>query len=229
MKRSALNYLIDAAAFVAFLFLLSTGLLLRYQLPPGSGGLEGRGSGRGTGDRAVTQLWSWSRHDWGELHFWIAVVLIAVLALHLLLHWKWIVCMTRGTRSEASGLRFGLGLASLVALLILTIVPLVVPTSETTRDELREQTLSDGESDVHISATDWDHLRGSMTLAEAAAEGGMSVEYLREKLGLAENVLSDDRIGRSLREAGKHMSDLRRLLTEAAEEEARNEQKEIRP
>ena len=229
MKRSALNYLIDAAAFVAFLFLLSTGLLLRYQLPPGSGGLEGRGSGRGTGERAVTLLWGWTRHDWGELHFWIAVVLIAILALHLLLHWKWIVCMTRGTRSEASGLRFGLGLASLIALVILAIVPLVAPTSETTRGELREQLLSDGESDMHTSATDWDHLRGSMTLEEAAAEGGMSVEYLRERLGLADDVSPDARIGRSLREAGKHMSDLRRLLTEATEEEARNEQKETRP
>jgi len=44
MKRTHLNALIDGLAFVAFLFVLSTGLLLEYQLPVGSGGLQSYGS-----------------------------------------------------------------------------------------------------------------------------------------------------------------------------------------
>ncbi len=38
MKRTALNALIDTLAFVALVFIASTGFLMRYQLPPGSGG-----------------------------------------------------------------------------------------------------------------------------------------------------------------------------------------------
>ncbi len=138
MKRPQLNFVIDAAAFVAFLSLLSTGLLLRYQLPPGSGGLAGRGTGRGESSRSITLLWGWTRHDWGEFHFWIAVALIAVLAVHLFLHWKWIVCVVRGTHNQASGWRFGLGLSALVALLILAAMPLIATTERATRQQLRQ-------------------------------------------------------------------------------------------
>jgi hypothetical protein len=227
MKRPKLNFLIDAAAFVAFLALLSTGLLMRYQLPPGSGGLEARGGGPGAESRLVMLLWGWTRHDWGDVHFWVAVMLVAILALHLFLHWRWIVCMVRGTPSEASGWRFGLGLASLVTLVLLAAAPLLAPTQQMTRGALR-LSMSDAESN-YIDASDWGELRGSMTLAEVAAEAGVSVDYLRERLGLAEDVGPDDRVGRSLREANKHMSDLRQLLSEAADAEAPNGKEESQP
>lgn len=209
MKRPQLNFLVDAASFVAFLLLLSTGLVLRYQLPPGSGGIEGHGSGRGTANRLVTLLWGQTRHDWGKIHLWIAVALLAALAVHLILHWKWIVCVLRGTRREASGWRFCLGMVSLVALIALVAAPFIAPTVDVPRGDLqnlREATPS------HIDATDWGELRGSSTLREAAAEGGVSVEYLRTQLGLGDDASPDDRIGPLLRDSGKRMSDLRRLL-----------------
>ena len=37
MKRANLNFLIDTVAFVAFVLLISTGLLVHYVLPAGSG------------------------------------------------------------------------------------------------------------------------------------------------------------------------------------------------
>ena len=70
MKRTRLNFVIDAAAFAVFLFLVSTGMLLRYQLPPGSGGLHGRGVGYGESQQPVLLLWGWTRHQWGEIHYW---------------------------------------------------------------------------------------------------------------------------------------------------------------
>jgi hypothetical protein len=223
MKRSHLNLLVDAASFVAFLLLLSTGLVLRYQLPPGSGELEGQGSGPGAANRVVTFLWGQTRHDWGAIHFWIAVTLVAVLALHLFLHWKWIVCMVRGVNSEASGWRFGLGLASLLALVVLAAVPLAAPTDHATRQQLLQATSQQG-----LDAADGNQLRGSMTLAEAAAETGVTVEYLRDQLGLDHDALPDERIGPLLRDSGKRMSDLRRLLATPTEPAAPND-KEITP
>ena len=132
MKRTQLNFAIDAAAFAAFLFLLSTGLLLQYQLAAGSGGLQGRGSGHGAANRDVALLWGWTRHDWGQLHYWIAGVLIAILSAHLLLHWKWIGCMVQGAHSDASGLRFGVGAISLVGLVLLAMAPFVARTEHVT-------------------------------------------------------------------------------------------------
>jgi hypothetical protein len=80
MKRLHFNFLNNALAFAAVIFLMSTGVLLRCQLPPGSGGLVGRGTGPGAGQRTVSLLWGWSHHQWREIHDWIACALLAVLA-----------------------------------------------------------------------------------------------------------------------------------------------------
>jgi hypothetical protein len=138
MKRTHLNALIDAAACLAFLALLSTGLILEYQLPPGSGGLRGFGFGRGASHRTVHLLWGWTRHEWGQVHYWIALGMMAVLGFHVLLHWKWILCTIRGTHTNASGCRLALGMIGLIFAVLLSIAPFLSGTMETTRGELRE-------------------------------------------------------------------------------------------
>jgi len=139
MKRPHLNALVDAAAMLAFMLLASTGFVLQHQLPPGSGEAFGRGMGRGAMQRSIELLWGWTRHEWGEIHYWIAWVLLVVLSVHLFLHWKWIVCTVRGTKSNASGWRFGLGLFAFVLITILVSLPLVSHTSTTTRQQLQEE------------------------------------------------------------------------------------------
>ena len=77
MKRSVLNFAIDLVTFVVFLGLLDTGLLLRYVLPPGSGH-------NGIGVLGLT------RHEWGAVHFWLSVFTVALIGVHIALHWRWI-------------------------------------------------------------------------------------------------------------------------------------------
>lgn len=48
--------LIDAVAFVSFLFLIATGLLIRYVLPAGSGQIERYGAGWRAAARPVSLL-----------------------------------------------------------------------------------------------------------------------------------------------------------------------------
>ena len=136
MKRTNLNGLVDALAFLGFLLLLTTGLLLAYQLPPGSGGLHGVGAGRGAGERSIQVVWGLSRHQWGEIHYWIALAMATVLAVHVVLHWKWIVCAVRGKTSEASGWRLTLGGVGLAFAVLLSAAPLASPTVSVTRSEL---------------------------------------------------------------------------------------------
>jgi hypothetical protein len=224
MKRPQLNFVVDAASFVAFLLLLTTGLALRYQLPPGSGGLEGHGGGPGSADRTVTLLLGLSRHEWGSIHFWIAVVLLAVLALHVALHWNWIICIVRGKQQQSSGWRLGLGIASLLALIVLATVPLAAPTEPTSRQQLQDEVAQPEIPGTPIS----NQFRGSSTLAEIAAETGIPVDELRDQLGLPPDASAAARIGPLLRESGKHMSDLRRLVARQAAAAAPND-KEATP
>lgn len=208
MKRPRLNLLVDVLAFAAFLLLTSTGVLLRLQLPPGSGGHVGQGSGLGAGQRTVLTLWGWSRHDWGTIHYWVACALLAVLAIHLLLHWKWVVCVVRGKPTDRSGLRLGFGALGLGALILLAFAPAVTPVTQQTRAELLQQ------RGAAPAETPLEQIRGSMTLGEISQLADVPVEALIKRLGLPENTPTTERIGRLLRSRGRHMDDVRKALSE---------------
>lgn len=77
MNRTILNIIIDLAAALLFLGMIATGYILRFPLPPGS--------------NKSHILWSFSRHQWGDIHFWISLGLLVVMIIHLVLHWNWIV------------------------------------------------------------------------------------------------------------------------------------------
>jgi hypothetical protein len=115
MKRSALILFIDVISFIGFIFLTSTGIILHYTLPPGSG--------------RWSDIWGFNRHEWGDIHFIIAVVFFCTLALHLIIHWRVIVNMIQGRKSEASFVRLGLGLTGLLAILIFAFAPVASSTN----------------------------------------------------------------------------------------------------
>ncbi|MGZ5575523.1 MAG: DUF4405 domain-containing protein [Methylobacter sp.] len=77
MSRTIINIIVDMAAALLFLGMIATGYILRFTLPPGS-------------NRAFS-LWGLTRHQYGDMHFWTSFGLLTVLAVHLMLHWKWIV------------------------------------------------------------------------------------------------------------------------------------------
>jgi len=77
MNRTFANIIIDIIAALLFLGMIATGYILRFPLPPGS--------------NKTLSLWGYTRHQWGNFHFWISLVLLVVLVVHLVLHWNWIV------------------------------------------------------------------------------------------------------------------------------------------
>lgn len=77
MNRTLINIVIDLIAAFLFLGMLATGYLLRFPLPPGS--------------NKTHVLWGLTRHEWGDIHFWISLGLLLIMLLHLALHWNWIV------------------------------------------------------------------------------------------------------------------------------------------
>jgi hypothetical protein len=200
--------------------LATTGLLLRFQLPPGSGGLHGMGAGSGAGSRPATVVWGFSRHEWGSIHYWIALVLLGVLAVHLILHWKWIVCVVKGKpHREVSGGRFALGIAGLVLATLLAAAPLLTPAETAPRSELLQDSTynqpPDGEnarSPAESSASE--AIRGYMTLEEVARNSGVSVSDILENLDLPRDTAPSEQVGRLLRAHNLDMSTLRHALIE---------------
>lgn len=55
MKRRDFDFFIDVVAFIGFIVLTITGVLMRYVLPPESG--------------KFSTIWQLDKHEWGDIHF----------------------------------------------------------------------------------------------------------------------------------------------------------------
>ena len=95
MRRTTVNFIVDLVGFVDLLLLGATGAIMKWALPPGSGG-GGHGYGfrggrsLGPGGGQVKQLLGLGRHDWGDVHFLLALVFVLLILVHIILHWTWI-------------------------------------------------------------------------------------------------------------------------------------------
>ncbi|PKL75148.1 MAG: hypothetical protein CVV27_16860 [Candidatus Melainabacteria bacterium HGW-Melainabacteria-1] len=187
------NALVDSLAGMLLALLTATGLILRVPLPPGSRGQA---------------IWGLSRHAWGEFHFFIALALLAVMSLHLLLHWRWIACMLKGKRAEQSGLRLGLGALALLALLSMILLPLGM--KQTPLESPRDQTSS--ESTESESKTKSDQVYGGMSLREFEQLTGVPVSYLQQQLRWPETPDPEARLGQLSRRYGFSLPRLRKLV-----------------
>lgn len=187
VNRTKINFIVDSVAFAAFLFLTTSGVLIHYILPPGSG--------------RRSLILGFDRHQWGNFHFWVAVVMLAALVVHILLHWRWIVCVIKGRKSESSGHRLVLGVVGLAALVALVSAPLFFPVETThTADSQREKKL----------------VRGSMTLQEVEEATGVSVEVIIRELNLPNNISRNIPIRELTAQHGFSMMDIRRVVDENA-------------
>jgi len=92
MKKSLYLFALVVFLLAAGLVETVSGFILWFVLPSGGGrrGLE------------LTYL-GISRHTWIDIHDWVAVALVAIVLVHLLLHWKWVLHMTKHTREQMIG------------------------------------------------------------------------------------------------------------------------------
>lgn len=87
MNKARLNYLLDGLlALLGFLSGIS-GIVL---LLMGEGGYRG-----GRNPNFVRSFLGIDRWLWEDGHTWVSIALIVGVVIHVALHWKWIVCMTR--------------------------------------------------------------------------------------------------------------------------------------
>lgn len=196
MKKAHLNFVIDAVAFVALVLLASTGLLMHYVLPPGSG--------------HFSALWGMDRHEWGQLHFWMAVVLVVCLGLHLTLHWRWVVCVVKGSPGRGSGIRVALFVVGVMALASFAVMPFLGRVEQTGESphRMREARREEGAGY---------HIDGSMTLADVATLTGVPPAAILRGLGLPDSLPTYERLGRLRKECGFELRDVREVVRKQAE------------
>ncbi len=87
MSKTKLNYWLDLIIALAFILSAISGMILLFA---GSGGYQG-----GRNSTFQTEIAGISHWAWSDLHTWVSLVMIAGVMVHLILHWNWIVCMTK--------------------------------------------------------------------------------------------------------------------------------------
>ena len=88
--KKALMVASNILAFICLLCMMATASIMRWVLPPGAGGHRYGFSQRFGIEIEPKTFLGWGRHDWGSLHFWVAVVFVGMLVVHLALNWTWI-------------------------------------------------------------------------------------------------------------------------------------------
>jgi len=197
MKRVNLNFIVDIVAFAGFVVLTTTGVLMRYILPPGSG--------------HYSTIWGMDRHEWGGIHFWVSVLFFSILAFHLVLHWRWIVSVVTGRPREGSGLRAGLGIVGLVTVVALASAPLLAPVVKDTGDK--------GASSLSAHPYEELSIRGSMTLKEVEEATGVPSAYIKKSLKIPDTISDEERLGPLKRQYGFEINDVRDIVKSYSERE----------
>ncbi len=237
MKRNTLNFVIDFISLLVMWGLITTGLLMKYIMPPGTG--------------HWLALGGMNRHGWGEVHFWLAVGACVLLFLHVLLHWPWVVGTVQRMLSPAvpsgatlSRARRALWGTGLLAVLVVVTVGLLAAANamivelEPSPEELEEHLHHAGLSVDHEDPRGGDALSSSaggteeqkaaaandaassephhrircgITLAEAAVLKHMTMAEFRRRLGIPASVPETATIGDAGAEHGFTVHDVRAL------------------
>jgi hypothetical protein len=197
MKRSILNIVIDAIAAAIMLGMIATGIIIRFTLPPGSGHTLG--------------VWGLTRHQWGDLHFWLSLAAVAIVVLHLALHWTWVVSIVR---RWCVGTNQGLPSARLrtVAAAATTLIVCMAAAGFWWSSVQSIQRTDTAQFQTTESIGDGARIRGSMTLAETATVLNCSVSQVKQRLGLPASVQDGEHVGQIAHEQGTTMQEMRKRL-----------------
>ena len=84
MKKATYLFSLVTVMIFAGLAEAVSGFVLWFALPSGGG--------RG---RLALSYWGLTRHTWIDIHDWVAIALVIIVAIHLIIHWKWVLRMTR--------------------------------------------------------------------------------------------------------------------------------------
>ncbi|RJR41290.1 MAG: DUF4405 domain-containing protein [Deltaproteobacteria bacterium] len=91
MDKAKLRFVIQALMFLCLVALAGVGLLMEFVLIPGREKIVKYGR------NVKLSFLGLDRNGWGELHLYIAFIFLALLAIHLSLHWKKIVALYEKT------------------------------------------------------------------------------------------------------------------------------------
>jgi hypothetical protein len=234
-NKTKINLVIDAIMLVLLMAIAGLGFLIKYVLIPGY-----KRNTLYPGDVELYFL-GLDRHEWGSIHLWLSFVFIALMMLHIVLHWKMISCIF-GQMVKGKASRVLVALCTGIMALFLALAPFFVkpdvvpldpkhhhkhndgkPLKETapsyknknmyrdTVNQTPERLFKNREVHSHSRSHDEPKIHGYMSLEEAARKYSIPVSELTKALKIPLNS-SNEKIGRLKKEYGFEMEELKETI-----------------
>jgi hypothetical protein len=119
MRKPTLNFIINALMFFCLSAITGIGLLIKYTLISGQEQISKYGS------NVKLSLFGLNRHEWGEIHLIIGFILIGLLTLHIILHWKAIKSVYKGLQHKKPAIKF-ISIVFFTICFLLIAIPFIV-------------------------------------------------------------------------------------------------------
>ena len=236
MSKSKINFLIDSLMFLCMAAIAGIGFLMKIVLIPG----EDRWIKYGK--NVEIYVLNMDRHQWGTVHLVIALVLLGLLLLHIILHWKLIVGLFSKLITNKSTRKLITVVFVFISVFLFLFAFFVKPeigkiiqghgrlvTDENIVSETEIADIHDNktavEEDNIIENTEESHerhnrsdrdieIRGYMTIGEVSLANDVPSSYIKKKLNIPETVSDNQSLGVLRREYGFRMSDIEKIINE---------------
>ncbi len=234
--KAKVNFIIDAIMFVLMGLLAGLGLLIKYVL------VSGEERWIKYGHNVDIRFWGLDRHQWGEIHLYVAIALILFLVLHIVLHWNMIVCLYKRIIGNRKA-RILCGLTFMVVTLLMVLFPYFIrlETEELASGKERFQSFSvnekatpieksvqtnkteksdvglvadvkEKEEELHHNVDPSIEVRGVMTLSQVSRKYDVSCDYIKQKLNIPLSTSNSSKLGHLRKQYGFKMSELELII-----------------
>ena len=218
LDKAKLNFVIDALMFVCMIAIAGLAFLMKFTLIPG------KERWAKYGRNVELSLLGMDRHEWGTIHLTIGFVLLGLLTLHVILHWKAIMGLFQKLVGNQNARRIILPTFVLTSLLLL-IVPFAVKPDiqemgKGLSGQLELSNIGCGgcpEIIVHDTGHKTDgsmEIRGFMTLVEVSEKHNVPIHCLKTHVGIPASVPDTEKLGRIKETCNFTMSDVAEVIAE---------------
>ncbi|MEA1961125.1 MAG: DUF4405 domain-containing protein [Bacillota bacterium] len=119
MNKARTNFIIDAVMFLGMMALVGTGYVRKYVV------LSGSVSREVYGRKVHMALMGVDRDGWSVIHLYLGYFLLALLVLHIVLHWKQIKAIYSKWIPD-SGTRLVITILFVIISVLLVIFPFII-------------------------------------------------------------------------------------------------------
>ena len=208
MNKSKYNFVIDSLMFICLTAMIGIGLLIKYILLPG------KERWIVYGDNVDLHFLGSDRHGWGTIHMIIGFVLLGLLILHIILHWKIIMILCYKLIKNKSARKVITTVLIIVCALLITFPFFINPDRQEHRlnqkhnvslqsnsekqkinSENQNYDLNNVSDKKHHHSKTSIEVKGYMELSEVASKYNVPCSYLKKNLGIPQSTSDDQKLG----------------------------------